>query len=92
MPKVKITLPKNKSPAQNFITNMEIYKILKDKSEKELAVAGRMSIATYYNRRKRPEQLRMYEMQGISRALGVPVEAMIATYPKNDTIKSKITV
>ena len=77
MPKVKFTIPKNKSPAQNFITNMEVYKILKDKSEKELAVAGRMSVATYYNRRRHPEQLRLYEMLGISRALDVPFEVMV---------------
>ena len=77
MPKVKITLPKTPTLGKIFIANMEKYRSLKEKSDQELALAGRMSLGTYYNRRKRPEQMRLYEMIGISKALGVPLSMMI---------------
>ena len=81
MPKVKIMFPKTPTPGKIFMANMEKYKKLNDKSEQELAIAGRMSIGTYYNRRKRPETLRLYEMIGISKALGVSLVSMIEEKP-----------
>ncbi len=81
MPKVKIMFPKTPTPGKVFIANMEKYRNLNDKSEQELALAGRMSIGTYYNRRNRPEYLRLYEMIGIAKALGVPLTSMIEEKP-----------
>lgn len=77
MPKVKIMFPKTPTPGKVFIANMEKYRNLNDKSEQELALAGRMSTGTYYNRRNRPEYLRLYEMIGIAKALGVSLASMI---------------
>lgn len=81
MPKVKITFPKTPTPGKIFMANMEKYKKLNDKSEQEIAIAGRMSIGTYYNRRNHPEYLRLYEMIGIAKALGVPLTSMIEEKP-----------
>ncbi|MEY8382313.1 hypothetical protein AALG83_04000 [Christensenellaceae bacterium 44-20] len=81
MPKVKITFPKTPTPGKMFIANMEKYRSLNDKDDQELAIAGRMSISTYYVRRKRPETLRLYEMIGISKALGVSLASMIEEKP-----------
>ena len=81
MPKVKITFPKTPTAGRIFIANMEKYRNINEKSDRELAIAGRMSIGTYYNRRKRPEQMRLYEMIGISKALGVPLTVMIEERP-----------
>mgnify|MGYP000985134599 CR=1 FL=1 len=47
----------------------------------ELALAARVSRATYYDRLRDPGQFRLNELRGISKKLNIPLEQLIAGKP-----------
>ena len=71
MPPIKLT--DDERLYRNFWGNVEKKRVLYGVSMPELAISARVSRATMYNRKRKPETLTLKEMQAIAKRLHTSV-------------------